>query len=170
MKTLMFLIALGAAPSAFADLLGAEAFEQMKVVVGQWQGVSEGGRSLRIDYATTARGSVLVETWQPGTKAETLSVMHQDGDQVMATHYCGQGNQPRLVMKSSDGKRFVFEYQDASNLGDPDASHLHRLEFASRADGSLDRIETYRSGAETETSRVHLTRLENVPAEEPNGP
>jgi hypothetical protein len=169
-KTVLALILLGLVQTVSADPSSAQAFEHLKTIVGQWQGLTDSGRSLRIDYATSARGSALVETWQPGVSGETLTVVHLDGGRVMATHYCAQGNQPRLVMNTSDGKRFVFEYLDASNLADPDASHLHRLEFARQADGSLERIETYRSGAQSETSRARLTRLEPVDDKGAHGP
>ncbi|MEZ5461776.1 hypothetical protein [Dokdonella sp.] len=170
MKAVLVVILLSLARAVSADSNSAQAFEQLKSIVGQWQGVTERGRSLRIDYATSARGSVLVETWQPGASGETISVVHLDGSRLMATHYCGQGNQPRLVMGSSDGKRFVFEYLDASNLADPDASHLHRLEFVRQPDGSLERIETYLSGAHSEISKVRLTRLERIGDEDIHGP
>lgn len=170
MPVVAVLAILGFSPAASTGLHGVEAYEELKTITGQWQGVTAGGSILRIDYATSARGSVLIETWQPGSAGETLSVMHQDGNRVMATHYCGQGNQPRLVMKSSDGHRFVFEYQDASNLASPEASHLYRLEFAKQADGGLVRIETYRNGKKDETSQVQLTRIRTARTEGTHGP
>lgn len=142
-----------------ANVVAPDRFESLSAISGQWQLRSESGRDMHIVYAPTARGSVLVETWQGGTSGETLSVFHRHGDRVMATHYCGQGNQPRLILKDGDDKDFVFEFLDATNLTDPDASHLVRLRFTMNEDGSLDRIETYRGSGEEETTRLHLRRV-----------
>ncbi len=80
----------------------------------------------------------------------------------MATHYCAQGNQPRLVLTDGDTKDFVFEILDATNLTDPGSSHLVRLRFTINEDGSLERSETYRHSDAQETSRLHLHRIDAV--------
>jgi hypothetical protein len=46
------------------------------------------------------------------------------------THYCGAGNQPRMVASvSSDGKTFAFDFLDATNLASPQAGHMNRAVF-----------------------------------------
>ena len=147
----------------------SDRFESLKAISGQWQARSESGRDMQLAYATTSRGSVLVENWQAGTSGETMSVFHRDQDRVMATHYCAQGNQPRLILKDGDDKDFVFEFLDATNLLDPSASHLIRLRFTMNADGSLDRIETYRGSGEEATSRLHLNRVDSAKASADHG-
>lgn len=162
------LLGFSGAATALPD--GAAALGHLKAMAGEWQGVDERGRKVRIDYSITARGSVLVETWQPDSAGETLTVMHQDGDTVMATHYCAQGNQPRLVLEKGNERQFDFRFRDATNLADADASHLVRLEYILQADGSLDRVEAYRLGGQVETSRLHLIRHDINAAEHADGP
>lgn len=147
---------------AAAAATPGDGFERLKAIAGDWQGDAGGGAALRVGYRPVSRGSVLVETWQPGTRAETMTLFHRDGARVLATHYCAQGNQPRLAMRG-EGGAFVFEYVDATNLADPEASHLHRLVLAPQRDGTLERTETYRSHGREETSRVRLRRVAAAP-------
>lgn len=145
-----------------AEPVAADRFERLKTfAVGEWQGETANGATLRVDYKTISRGSALVEIWQPGTRAETMTVFHRDGERVLATHYCAQGNQPRLVLQQG-GTEFAFEYLDAANL-QAGASHLHRLVLAPAADGGLQREETYRGAAGEETSRLRLRRVAATP-------
>ena len=167
------LLALAACMFLCADASAAGAadrFARLMDLSGQWQGTSDGGKAMHLGYAPTARGSVLVETWQQGTAGETMSVFHHDGDRIMATHYCGQGNQPRLVLKPGSDDDLVFEYLDATNLADADASHLVRLRFVIRDDGSLDRFETYRHAGSDESSRLHLRRVDDRRPASDHGP
>lgn len=170
MSSLLATLMLAALSAAGVEQSATHAFDLLKPLAGSWQGQTGGGRSIRIDYALTSRESVFVESWQPGTSAATLSLFHLDGDRLLATHYCGQGNQPRLALKSVEGNRLAFEFLDATNLPTAAASHLHRLEFIVNADGSLERIETYQSDVEEEVSRVQLRRLRKASGTGSHGP
>jgi hypothetical protein len=171
MTRLLFCLALIAISIAHAESpSSADRFEALKAISGHWQGRSENGRTVRIDYAASARGSVLVEKWQAGTPAETMAVFHRDGDRIIATHYCGQGNQPRLQLQAGDRTSFVFEFFDATNLPDEAASHLVELELTVNTDGSLDRVETYRAHGKDAVSRLHLQSVTDASLPESHGP
>ena len=157
MRWPLLLAGLCALAAQAAEPTAADRFERLKMLaVGEWQGEGADGATLRVNYKTISRGSALVEVWQPGTRAETMTVFHRDGERVLATHYCAQGNQPRLALCAGDD--FVFEYVDATN-SKAGASHLRRLVLALAADGGLQRDESYRGGAGEETSRLHLRRI-----------
>ena len=47
-------------------------------------------------YRVTAAGSAVMEVLFPGTDHEMVTVYHQDGDDLILTHYCAAGNQPRM--------------------------------------------------------------------------
>jgi hypothetical protein len=171
MTRLFFCLVLAAISIARAEPpTSAGRFEALKAISGHWQGRNENGNAVRIDYAAIARGSVLIEKWQAGTPAETMSVFHRDGERIFATHYCGQGNQPRLLLQQGEGGRFVFRFLDATNLADMDASHLIELELAANADGSLDRIETYRAHGKDAVSRLHLRSVADANLLDSHGP
>ena len=73
-----------------------QAFQALKSLVGAWQGRTEAGRTFLVSYRLTANDTVLVETWTMSPTRQSMTVYHMDGDGLIATHYCPQGNQPRL--------------------------------------------------------------------------
>ena len=154
-------LAFGLAASGAASAATNDAFDRLgSALVGDWvSSPTDRGRVVRVDYRTVSKGSVLVESWQAGTTGETVSVFHRDGARVVATHYCAQGNQPRLILRESAGRAFVFDFLDATNLPDASRSHLHHLELRPLPDGRLERIETYRGHGVDETTRLHFTRV-----------
>ncbi len=59
---------------------------------------------------------------------DMISMFNLDGDRLLMTHYCGAGNQPRMVASTSpDGKTLTFDFLDATNLASPDDGHMTRL-------------------------------------------
>ena len=67
----------------------------------------------------TAAGSAVHETIFPGTGHEMVSMYHADGKDLIMTHYCALGNQPRMKLdpKSSvDKGEFRFKFAGGSNI------------------------------------------------------
>ena len=111
-------------------------FEQLKKLAGDWQlaappdEASKGKVALR--YRLTAGGSAVVETIFPGEEMEMVSVYYRDGDQLVLTHYCCAGNQPRMRAKIGDTKdEVIFEFAGGSNLNPAKDVHVHdgRIRF-----------------------------------------
>ncbi len=74
----------------------------------------------------TAGGSAVHETLFPGQPHEMVSIYTVDGDDLVMTHYCMLGNQPRMKAdpKSPDNQiRFVFA--GGSNLNPQKDKHMH---------------------------------------------
>jgi hypothetical protein len=137
---------------------GAAAFERLKGLVGEWRGRRPDGREIGVAYRLSAGGSVLVETWTLGPGRESLTVYHMDGSALMATHFCPQGNQPRLRMMRAAGDRFDFTFHDATDLG-PGEAFQHDFWIELGADGRITRSETYVQGEETESERITYQRV-----------
>jgi hypothetical protein len=76
-------------------------------------------------YAVTAAGSAVVETVFPGTPHEMVTVYHADGPDIVLTHYCMEGNQPRMRARSPRGSRFEFEYDGGTNIDPGRDRHMH---------------------------------------------
>ena len=93
-------------------------FDRMKSLVGVWEGQwSPGTTSTIVTYSLTGNSSVLVEDYLVGQT--TMSTLyHLDGDELMLTHYCSVGNQPRMKLAavSPDGLELVFDQFDGTNL------------------------------------------------------
>jgi len=115
-------------------------FETIAALTGEWQ-VAEHA-SLRIVFEPTAAGSVIIERWMRGERMHSLTVYHLDGEKLIATHYCPQGNQPRLAATPSDGGEIRFVFLDATGL-DPNESYQHDLSLGRNADGTVSRAESY---------------------------
>jgi len=160
-RFLLFAI-LGLGGSALAAEAGAvHAFERLKALQGKWSGRFADRPLHFVDYRLSAGGSVLVETWQLASGRESMTLYHLDGDRLLATHYCPQGNQPRLVLvPGADPAVLSFEFVDGTGLQPADGRHQHAFTLVLSADGSYSRSETY----------VGNVRNETAPAAEPDAP
>ncbi len=76
-----------------------------------------------------------------------MTLYHLDGDSLLATHYCPQGNQPRLKLSPvSTPNQLSFHFLDATNLSDMGDSHQHSLGFEiKKSSDRLLRKESYLS-------------------------
>jgi hypothetical protein len=148
--------ALGGALAAYAAPLGD--FGRLSAIAGDWQANGSKGKPFTVTYRLMSADTVLVETYGVGSGHETMTVFHPDQARVLATHYCAQGNQPRLALQTAGPSRWVFAFLDATNLPDPSASHLVRLELALTDAGHPVRIETYLEKGKEDVSRLELIR------------
>src|SRR5690606_28581163 len=86
----------------------------------------------------------LVETWIMSPTRQSMTIYTLDGDRLIVTHYCPQGNAPRLAFtKTDDSGAHHFQFIDGANIQNPDGSHEHALWIRKEIDGTLTRNETY---------------------------
>jgi len=83
-----------------------------------------------------------------------------NNNSLMATHYCPQGNQPRLELStSSTRKNLHFDFLDATNLAEIANSHQHSLAFEFSSDiNKVVRKESYLSKSGEDNSELILVR------------
>jgi hypothetical protein len=126
-----------AAPEAPAHSVSSAAarpapagFARLTALAGEWvaaedgeMGVKEGDLVAR--YAVTAGGSAVVETVFPGSPHEMVTVYHTDGPDLVLTHYCVEGNQPRMRAKNGRDGRFEFAYDGGTNIDAGHDRHMH---------------------------------------------
>jgi hypothetical protein len=105
------------------------AFAKLKTLAGEWKAASPGKPDGKIIYKVTANGNTVMETMFPGTDHEMVSMYFIDGDQLVMTHYCAMGNQPRLKfdMKSSKPDSLLFVFDGGTNLDPKKDMHIHGL-------------------------------------------
>ena len=116
--------------------------------------------AFRISYKPISRNTALVEVFGDPNGAVTETVYHMDGDSLMATHYCAQGNQPRLRLRNdSTSESLHFTFFDVTNLKKPADSHLVDLRLTLLPDGRLRREETYRENGHDDGSTILLERV-----------
>ena len=123
------------------------AFKQLNVLIGEWEGKFDDGRVHRVTYRLSARGHALVETWalpaKSGPTSESITIYHLDGDKLIADHYCPQGNVPRLEMTAMAGDKFNFAFRDGTNLNVAGKTHQHSFWVQIKSADEYLRQETY---------------------------
>jgi hypothetical protein len=135
-----------------------ETFDRLKALVGAWRGQRPDGREIGVTYRLTAAGTVLVETWALGPGRESLTLYHMDGAELVATHYCPIGNQPRLQMTAALGDRFEFGFRAATDL-EPGEAHQHSFWIALTGPAAIARGETYVEGSGSGSETISFTRI-----------
>lgn len=136
------------------------AFTKMKdTLTGEWQQEGDKESNLIIQFNTTANASVLVETWLYKGKPHSLTLYHMDHEKVIATHYCPQGNQPRMASTQLTPDSIEFDFIDATNLSSPDSSHQHSLGFTYIDNKLVEREETYLKDKEESPSMLRLVKI-----------
>ncbi len=174
MPTLYSLLAASQAPAAAPAVNRAVAvFQELSGLVGSWEGTFANGRRHTVTYRLTAGGTVLVETWALAPGRESMTLYHLDGEALVATHYCPQGNQPRLqwVMDGHPSRR-TFTFRDGTNLQVKGASHQHAFWVERLGPDTYQRSETYvangstaaEAAAEKPEAPVVYRRVEGGPA------
>jgi hypothetical protein len=105
--------------------------EQMKKLAGTWLVADADGKptdQIGSIIKVTAGGSVVHETTAPGQPHEMVSVYTVDGPDLIMTHYCVLGNQPRLKADpNSSANQLVFNFAGGGNLDPKKDRHMHDL-------------------------------------------
>jgi len=105
---------------------------------------------------------------EPGGVRSMATAYHFDGAQLVATHYCGVGNQPRMRATSYDPaeKTLRLEYWDITNLGDPGQYYTTDIELLFESDEDVELRFRGRTAGELGEWQVHrLRRLTRRPYE-----
>lgn len=110
---------------------GSAHLETLKSLVGNWKGTDKDGNPVSISYKLVSDGKALMETLGMGELKENMvTIYHLDGDQLMLTHYCSMGNQPRMrAQTTKDEKTLAFSFVDATNLSSPNDAHMRKVVF-----------------------------------------
>src|SRR5437762_2906322 len=132
----LMLIALGAgargddkpAPDK-APVAAHAGLERLKKLAGTWVEADKDGQptdKVVSVIKVTAGGSAVQETIFPGQPQEMLSVYHQDGADLVMTHYCMLGNQPRMKADPKSPKNQLrFQFAGGTNFDPAKDLHMH---------------------------------------------
>jgi hypothetical protein len=105
------------------------ALEKMKKLAGTWLVADKDGRAteqVASVIKVTAGGSAIHETLFPGQPMEMVSVYTVDGPDLIMTHYCVLGNQPRMKADAkSPANQIVFRFAGGTNLDPKKDKHMH---------------------------------------------
>jgi hypothetical protein len=145
LKNTTLVITLLSVGAVFATAAPAEpagkplpAFELFRALAGDWVAAEDGEMFKKGDvvarYAVTAAGSAIVETVFPGSPHEMVTVYHADGPDLVLTHYCMEGNQPRMRAKNAKGPRLDFAFDGGIGIDPKKDRHMNSasIEFVGR--------------------------------------
>lgn len=124
---------LGAVASAAAmqggkkdkDFDAQAAFNELKKLEGTWHAEWEGrnygpaDQPVVVRYEVTSDGSVVTEVSAPGRPEEMTTQYFLEGDELVVSHFCAMGNQPKMKLNKGGGgkgKKLGFASAGGSNL------------------------------------------------------
>jgi hypothetical protein len=124
------------APPANAGL------EKMKKLAGTWVAADKDGKptdQVVSVIKVTAGGSAVHETLFPGQPQEMVSVYTADGPDLIMTHYCVLGNQPRMKADpKSPPNQIVFRFVGGTNLDPAKDKHMHEATLTIVSDDQIE--------------------------------
>lgn len=142
------------------------ALERLKELCGTWVALDDEGEptdEVISKMKVTAGGSAILEVLFPDTDHEMVTVYHQEGDELVLTHYCVLGNQPKMRRVPADnGTSFEFECIAGSNTATEQEDHMHqgRLQRLGK-----DRMKSewlrFKGGEHVSTAAFNLQRIEH---------
>lgn len=139
-------------------------FEFLESLQGTWVGSSsmEGmPAELSFEFRLTAGGTAIEEREMIGTPMEMLTVYHMQGGDLVATHYCMLGNQPRARAAAAvvDGSLGFDCDGKPGNTRSHDEEHVHGWSMRLDGDGRLHySAELVKDGRVSEAPGMVLTR------------
>ncbi|HSY51354.1 MAG TPA: hypothetical protein VLC46_21295 [Thermoanaerobaculia bacterium] len=125
----IFLVTITVSARAAEPVKAADAFAHLKSLAGTWSGhaMTPDGPPANVSYRLTAGGTAVMETLFGGTPHEMLTVYTMNGDDIVATHFCGADNQPvmKLDAAQSTPDRLVFVFVSVDGEHSKDHPHVH---------------------------------------------
>lgn len=124
----LLVLAVGS-PAAAGEMTAQKAFDQLKGLEGTWTGEPEAegvdaeaeaemsGPAIH-EIQVSAAGNVVMETMNPDTEHEMINMYHLDGEELLITHYCAGGTQPRMKLNRSESTAeiLVFDFVGGTNM------------------------------------------------------
>lgn len=141
----------------------AKLLDRVKALAGEWNLLDEQGRiepDSRTVIAVSSNGSVVREIMMPGGPYEMTNLYHMDGPNLVVTHYCAMGNQPRMVATPADAgdDRIHFRFASVSNLTADDEECMGDLVLVFLPDGRIrQEWNSIKNGAVS--SHAHFTMV-----------
>jgi hypothetical protein len=147
------LVASGVRADEMAKIDAKAAFEKLKSLAGEWDGQGgHGDQSIpaAVVYRNGSGGTIVTEVLFPDTNHEMMTVYYLQGNDLVATHYCGAGNQPRfkLDLAKSTPTELVFAFDGGTNLDPAKDGHVHDGRITFTGDGKLDSAWSFYTGGE----------------------
>ena len=136
------------------------AFEQLKPLVGDWDGQNPAGAPVHVSYQIVSAGTALLERLRPSDEEEMVTVYTPDGGRLAVTHFCSAGNQPQMRTGpvTDQSKQFSFAFVRATNLASPATGHMHHLTVTLQDRDHFAQEWTWRENGKVHSEVFRFTR------------
>jgi len=118
------------------------ALEKMKKLAGTWLLADKDGKptdQVASIIKVTAGGTAVHETLFPGQPHEMVSLYTLDGADLIMTHYCVLGNQPRMKADpKSPANQIVWRFAGGTNLDPKKDKNMHEATLTIVDDGHIE--------------------------------
>ena len=137
--------------------------DRFRALSGDWVAAEDGEMAKQGDlvarYHLTGSGTAVVEDVFPGTPHQMTTVYHLDGPDLVLTHYCMGGNQPRMRAKATAAPKIEFLFDGGTNIDPKRDSHMHEATFEFvGADELKSTWVEFEGGKPSMTVKMHLVR------------
>ncbi len=140
-------------------------WDVLKAMDGAWHGVSTKGWKEQLAYRTIAGRSVVMESSFDAHPGETMITMfHRNGPDLMLTHYCVAGNQPRLRATgiTADGTTIEWTFLDATGMPSRNTGHMDRMLMKIDGDTHTEQWFWYADGKESPMEVITKKRVRDA--------
>lgn len=111
----------------------AAMLEKVAALEGTWVNVLSNGQPVPADqqgtitFSKSSNGSAVREVMFPGSQHEMTNMYHMDGSDLVVTHYCAMGNQPRMRCVQPGTSELAFGFDSATNVRSSDEECMGEL-------------------------------------------
>jgi len=122
---LMTLLSCSVVAARANNSVAPAAFEQLKTLVGEWEGNSSAGK-VNVTYTLVSGDSALMERLKSANEPEMITMYTLDGDHILITHYCSAGNQPQMKTEMITGKpgKYTFTLLRVNGMKSQNEGHM----------------------------------------------
>jgi hypothetical protein len=139
------------------------AFQTLKGLAGTWEAppLQEGTSPIKVVYAVSGNGTVIVETLFQGTSHEMMTLYYLEGSELRGAHYCAAGNRPQFKLDTAASKpgEFVFAFAGGSGFDPAKDVHIHSGTIKLNGDGLDNDWTAWAGGKQTGDHRFVLKRV-----------
>ena len=164
LMVLAFVIS-GAAVRAVPSGANSSAFDELKTLVGEWEGMNSGG-PVKATYTLVSGGTALMERLQSANEPEMITMYSADGNYIVATHYCSSGNQPQMKSEAMIAKpqKYSFSLVRITGMKTQDEGHMVGLVLTLVDRDHLTQEWKYQDKGKTSGDKFQFTRKPEKPA------
>ena len=138
-------------------------FELVTKLVGEWEMADEdkdGKPDGTVSYRVTSNGFAVAETLFAGTDYEMITMYAFDGAEIVMTHYCAMGNQPRLVGERKSDNTLHFKFKDGTNIDPKADTYMGEMTLIVIDDNHIrHEWKSFSKGADAGTVTFDFTRV-----------